>query len=133
MIFQGTQTSIAKKPYIFLDFSGGGSKPPVPHSGSANVCDCCLSDSLPQCNMVILQYVIMVFPSDFNFLFVFNFMQLFNPYTPSLLYMGHRQITQTQVRSIRMRRVIRVSTFCSENVLFEWEHPTHKERKVHLA
>ena len=31
VIFEGIRTSIAKKPYIFCDFSGwgGGSKPPV--------------------------------------------------------------------------------------------------------
>ena len=28
VIFQGVRTSIAKKPYIFCDFSGGGSGPP---------------------------------------------------------------------------------------------------------
>ena len=34
MIFQGTRTSIAKKPY-FCDFSGG-SRPPVSSSGPAH-------------------------------------------------------------------------------------------------
>ena len=34
--FQGIRTSIAKKPYIFVIFQGG-SGPPVPPSGSANV------------------------------------------------------------------------------------------------
>ena len=29
MIFQGIRTSIAKKPYIFLIFQGGGSWPPA--------------------------------------------------------------------------------------------------------
>ena len=38
MIFQGIQTSIAKKPYIFVIFHGGGrgSRSPVPLSGSAH-------------------------------------------------------------------------------------------------
>ena len=38
-IFQGIRTSIiAKKPYIFVIFQGGGSGPPVPHPcGSAHV------------------------------------------------------------------------------------------------
>ena len=36
MIFQGIRTSIAKKPYIFVIFQGGGSEIPVPHSGSAH-------------------------------------------------------------------------------------------------
>ena len=30
MIFQGIRTSIAKKPFIFVIFQGGGSGPPVP-------------------------------------------------------------------------------------------------------
>ena len=30
MIFQGTQTSIAKKPYNFVNFQGGGSDPLSP-------------------------------------------------------------------------------------------------------
>ena len=34
--FQGIRTSIAKKPYIFVIFQGGGSGPPVPHPGSAH-------------------------------------------------------------------------------------------------
>ena len=31
MIFQGIRTSIAKKPYIFVIFQGGGSELPVLH------------------------------------------------------------------------------------------------------
>ena len=39
VIFQRIQTSIAKKPYIFVIFQGwgGGSRPPVSPSGSAHV------------------------------------------------------------------------------------------------
>ena len=38
MIFKGILTSIAKKPYIFVIFSGGGgSGPPAPPSGSVHV------------------------------------------------------------------------------------------------
>ena len=36
VIFQVIRTSIAKKPYIFVNFLGG-SGPPVPHSGSVHV------------------------------------------------------------------------------------------------
>ena len=37
MIFQGIRTSIAKKPYIFVIFHGGGGmEPPVLPSGSAH-------------------------------------------------------------------------------------------------
>ena len=37
VIFQGIRTSIAKKPYTFVIFQGGGSGPSVPpHSGSAH-------------------------------------------------------------------------------------------------
>ena len=37
MIFQGIRTSIAKKPYIFVIFQGGGGvEPPVLPSGSAH-------------------------------------------------------------------------------------------------
>ena len=36
MIFQGIQTSIAKKPYIFVIFSGGGVWTPCPPSGSTH-------------------------------------------------------------------------------------------------
>ena len=37
VIFQGIQTSIAKKPYIFVIFQGGGLDPLPPHSsGSAH-------------------------------------------------------------------------------------------------
>ena len=35
MVLQGIRTNIAKKPYIFVIFERG-SRPPVPHSGSAD-------------------------------------------------------------------------------------------------
>ena len=42
MVLQGIQTNIAKKPYIFVIFEGGGgSGPPVPRSGSAHGDDDC--------------------------------------------------------------------------------------------
>ena len=37
VVFQGIRTSIAKEPYIFVIFQGGGSGPPFPPSGSAHV------------------------------------------------------------------------------------------------
>ena len=36
LVFQGIPTSIAKKPYIFVIFQGGGSGPPALPSGSAH-------------------------------------------------------------------------------------------------
>ena len=46
---------------------------------------------------------------------------IFNPYMPSVLYVGHRQIAQTQIRCHRMRRLIRVSTVCLHNFLLKLE------------
>ena len=37
---------------------------------------------------------------------------LFNPYKPSVLYVGHRQTVQNQNRRHRTRRLIRFSTIC---------------------
>ena len=36
VIFQGIRTSIATKPYIFVNFQGGGGPDPYPSSGSAH-------------------------------------------------------------------------------------------------
>ena len=44
-----------------------------------------------------------------------------NPYKPSVLFIGHRQTVQTQIRHHRTRRLIRVSTVCSQNVILEFE------------
>ena len=43
----------------------------------------------------------------------------FNPYKPSVLFVGHMQTTQTQIRHHRGWRLIRVSTVCLENVLLK--------------
>ena len=43
--FQGIRTSIAKKPYIFVIFSGGGVWTPCPPSGSAYVDDQFISEN----------------------------------------------------------------------------------------
>ena len=44
---------------------------------------------------------------------------IFNLYMPSVLYVGHRQIAQTQIRRHRMRRLIRVSTVSLHNFLLK--------------
>ena len=46
-----------------------------------------------------------------------------NAYKPSILFLGHRQTTQTEIRRRRMRmhRLIRVSTVCLQNVLLKFE------------
>ena len=46
---------------------------------------------------------------------------IFKPYMPSVLYVGHRQIAQTQIRRHRMLRLIRVSTVCLHNFLLKLE------------
>ena len=51
---------------------------------------------------------------------VFSFSS-FNPYKPSVLFKGHRQIVQTQIRRRVLRRLIWVSTVCLQNVLLEFE------------
>ena len=42
-------------------------------------------------------------------------------FKPSVLFVGHRQTVQTQIRRRILRRLIRVSTVCSQNVLLEFE------------
>ena len=42
---------------------------------------------------------------------------LLNPYKLSVLFVGQRQTLQTQIRRQRMRRLIRVSSVCLQNVL----------------
>ena len=45
----------------------------------------------------------------------------FNPHKPSVLFVGHRQTAQTQIRHRRMQRLIRFSTVCLQNVLLKFE------------
>ena len=45
----------------------------------------------------------------------------FNPYKPSVLFVGHRKTAQTQIRRCRTQRLIRIFTVCSQNVLLEFE------------
>ena len=49
------------------------------------------------------------------------FGMLFNTYTTSVLFVGHWQTVQTQTRRRKMRHLIRVSTFCSNNILSKFE------------
>ena len=52
----------------------------------------------------------------------------FNPYKPNVLFVGHRHTVQTQIiRCHRVRRLIRVSTGCLQNVLsFEHKWKIHQ-------
>ena len=45
--------------------------------------------------------------------------RLFDPYKSGILFMGHRQTAQTQARHCIKRRLIRISTFCLQNVLLK--------------
>ena len=44
-----------------------------------------------------------------------------SPYKPRILFVGRRQIMQTQTRRRRTRRLIRVSTVFLQNVLLKFE------------
>ena len=54
---------------------------------------------------------------------------IFNPYMPSVLFVGHRQIVQTQIRCHRMWRLIRVSTVFLHKFLLK----LNKNEKYHLT
>ena len=43
----------------------------------------------------------------------------FNPYKPSVLFIWHRQTVQNQTGRRRLRRLIRLSTVCLQNVLLQ--------------
>ena len=47
--------------------------------------------------------------------------KLLNPYKPSVVFIGHRQTVQSQIRRRRTRRLIRVFTVCWQEYLFEIE------------
>ena len=49
------------------------------------------------------------------------YVTLFNPYKPSVLFMGHRETEKTQIRRRRTRRLIRVSTVYLQNILLKIE------------
>ena len=50
-----------------------------------------------------------------------------NPYKPNLLFVGHRQIVQTQIRRRSTRHLIRVSGVYLQNVIlrFKQKHKYH--------
>ena len=45
---------------------------------------------------------------------------LLYPYKPSVLFVGHGQTVQTQIRHRIMRCLIRVSTVCLQNVILKF-------------
>ena len=45
----------------------------------------------------------------------------FVPINLTVLFVGHRQTVQIQIRRRRMRRLVRVSTVCLQNVLLKME------------
>ena len=47
--------------------------------------------------------------------------EIFNPYKPSVIFVGHRQTVQTQFRRRRTQHLIRVSTVCLQTVLLKFE------------
>ena len=51
----------------------------------------------------------------------------FNPYKPSVFFVGHRQTMQTQIRHRMMRCLIRIFTVCLQNNLSKFEK---KKRKI---
>ena len=59
-----------------------------------------------------LQCLINVFPGHIHF--------YINPYTPSLLFVGHRQTVQNQIRCCKTWHLIRFSTICLKNVLLKF-------------
>ena len=68
-----------------------------------------------------------------------------NPYKPSVLFVGHRQTGQTQIRCCRMGCLIRVFTVCSiknqikmktathQPIKQKWTDPIDKNGKFHSA
>ena len=48
--------------------------------------------------------------------------KLFNPYKTSVLFVGHRQIVQAEIRRHRLQCLIRLSTVCLQDVLLKFEY-----------
>ena len=44
-----------------------------------------------------------------------------NPYKPNVLFVGHRETVQIQIRRHRTHRLIRVSTVCAQNVVLKFQ------------
>ena len=66
-----------------------------------------------------------------NYIYIFFLLLKFcipNPYKPSVLFMGRRQTVQTLIRRHVLRRLIRVSTVCLQNVQLKFEY---KWKKYH--
>ena len=71
-----------------------------------------------------------------------------NPYKPGILFMGHSQTVQAQIRHHIMLCLIRIFTVCLHNMYqnlkkkkkntsqhlynWKWAHPSDKGRQVHL-
>ena len=53
----------------------------------------------------------------------------FNPYMPSVLFVGHRQTVYTEIRCHKMRGLTRVSTVCLHNFLLN----LNKNEKYYLT
>ena len=44
-----------------------------------------------------------------------------NPYKQGVLFVGHRQIVENQIRRRKMRRLIRFSTICLQSIILQYE------------
>ena len=62
------------------------------------------------------RYEMRVFP---NMLSLFR--NEFNPFKPFVLFVGHRQTVQTQIRRSKTRSLIWVSIVCLQNILSKFE------------
>ena len=49
------------------------------------------------------------------------YLNLVNPYKPSVLFVGHRQSAKTQIRRRLTRRLISFSTVCLQNSVLKFE------------
>ena len=72
------------------------------YPGSGVVLDCIDSWSLHHYLLLIRSYFI-------------------NPYKPSVIFVGHRQTVQNQIRRHRTWRLIRFCTACIQNILLKYE------------
>ena len=51
--------------------------------------------------------------------YIANMLTYINPLKPSVLFVGHRQTLQNQIRRRKTRRLIRFSTVCLKKVSFK--------------
>ena len=61
-----------------------------------------------------------------------NVYQKFNPFKPSVPFVGHRQTMQIKIRRHRMWRLIRISTVCLQNVLLKFQLKIRKNTQQPL-